>query len=215
MDVVVAGGHGQIGLQLVRLLAARGDRARALIRNPGHVGDVEAAGGVAVLVDMEAEGDLHAHVEEADAVVFAAGAGPGSGAPRKWTVDFGAAAKLVAAARAAEVSRYVIVSSIGAQAPAQGGPMQPYLEAKGAADAAVAASGLDFTIVRPGALTDDPSTGRVDLSTELGRRKPIPRADVAAILLACLDAPEATSGLTFEAFAGDVPVEEAVRGLRG
>ena len=119
------------------------------------------------------------------------------------------------AARANDISRYVIVSSIGAQDPARGGPMQPYLEAKAAADAAVAASGLDFTIVRPGALTDDSATDRVDLSTELGRRKPIPRADVAAILLACLDAPEATTGLTFEAFAGDVPVDEAVRSLRG
>ncbi len=213
MDVVVAGGHGQIGLKLLRLLAERGDRGRGLIRNPDHRADLESAGAEPVVVDMEAEGDLRPFVEGASAIVFAAGAGPGSGAPRKWTVDFGAAAKLVAAARALDIGRFLVVGSIGAQDPAAGGPMQPYLEAKAAADAAVAASGLDYTIVRPGALTDDPGTGRVDLSTQLGRRAPIPRDDVAAILLGCLDEP-ATVGLLFEAFTGEQPVADALRGLR-
>jgi uncharacterized protein YbjT (DUF2867 family) len=213
MDVVIGGGHGKIALRLARLLTARGDRARGLIRNPEHAGDLEAVGAEPVVADLEQLDDLAPYVEGADAVVFAAGAGPGSGPERKRTVDLGAAVKLIDAAKRTGVRRYVIVSSIGAQAPeAASGPMRPYLEAKSEADRALAASGLDFTIVRPGGLTDDPGTGKVELSTELGRRGPIPRDDVAAVLLACLDTPE-TIGVTFEAFAGDEPIEAAVRAL--
>jgi uncharacterized protein YbjT (DUF2867 family) len=152
-------------------------------------------------------------VAGAGAVVFAAGAGPGSGPARKRTVDLGAAVRLVEAAQEAGVRRYVMVSSIGAHDPG-GGPeaMRPYLEAKAGADAALVDSGLDFTIVRPGSSVSEPGTGKVDVSTELGRRGPIPRDDVAAILVTVLDAPE-TIGLTFEAFTGEQPVELAVRAL--
>ena len=214
VDVVIAGGHGKIALRLERLLSERGDRVRALIRNPGHSSDVEAAGAEPVLCDLEREEDLAPFVEGADAIVFAAGAGPGSGPERKRTVDLGSATKLIDAAKRAGVRRYVIVSSIGAHDPASGGEqMRPYLEAKAEADEALKASGLDFTIVRPGSLQDEPGTGRVDLSTELGRRGPIPRDDVAAVLAAVLDEP-GTIGLTFEAFAGDRPIAESVRSLR-
>jgi uncharacterized protein YbjT (DUF2867 family) len=209
MDVVIAGGHGKIALRLERLLAARGDRARGLIRREEHAADLRAVGAEPVLVDLEAVDDLAPYVAGADAVVFAAGAGPGSGPERKRTVDLGAAVKLADAG----VRRYVMVSSIGADDPAGGGEaMRPYLEAKAAADAAVVERDLDFTIVRPGGLTDDPGTGEVELTAELGHRGKIPRDDVAAVLLAVLDDPE-TIGLTFEAFAGDQPVEVAVRAL--
>ena len=212
MDVVIAGGHGKVARRLTRLLARRGDRVRALIRNPDHAADVEADGATAVVADLEQD-DLTAHLQGADAVVFAAGAGPGSGAERKRTVDLGAAVKLADAAVQAGVRRYVIVSSIGAHDPA-GGPesMRPYLEAKAEADAAVRERDLDVTVVRPGSLTDDPGTGKVDVSTELGRRGPITRDDVAAVLVTVLDDPE-TAGLTFEAFASDRDVELAVRSL--
>ncbi len=213
MDVFIAGGHGQIALRLGRLLAQRGDRVRGLIRNPGHAADLEAVGVEPVVADIEAVDDLAPYAEGADAVVFAAGAGPGSGPERKQTVDLGGALKLIDAAQRNDIRRYVIVSSIGASDPtAAVGPMAPYLEAKAAADRALVASGLDYTIVRPGSLTDDAGTGLVDLSTELGRRGPIPRDDVAAVLLGCLDDP-ATIGLTFEAFAGDEPVAAALRAL--
>jgi uncharacterized protein YbjT (DUF2867 family) len=213
MDVVVAGGHGKVGLRLLKLLAARGDRARGLIRNPDHAPDLEAVGAEPVLADLEVLEDVAPHLHGADAVVFAAGAGPGSGAERKRTVDLGAAVKLVEGARRAGIDRYVMVSSIGAHDPSAGPePMRPYLEAKAGADEALRESGLAYTIVRPGSLTDDPGTGLVDVSTELGRRGPIARDDVAAILLVTLDAPE-TAGMTFEAFAGDREVELAVRSL--
>ena len=140
----------------------------------------------------------------ADAVVFAAGAGPGSGAARKQTMDLGGAVKLIEAAKAAGVPRYVMVSSIGADHPsAPGGPMRPYLEAKAAADAALERSGLEFTIVRPGGLTDDDGTGRVTIGQDLAYGR-IPRDDVAATLLAVLDTPS-TAGRAFTLLAGDVP----------
>jgi uncharacterized protein YbjT (DUF2867 family) len=211
MDVLVAGGHGQIAQRLLRLLAAGGNTARGLIRNPDHAADLERLGAVPVLCDLEQE-DPRPHVSGADAIVFAAGAGPGSGPARKRTVDLGAAVKLIDAARELGVARYLIVSSIGAHDPAGSGPMRPYLEAKAEADEALRASGLDWTIVRPGSLNNDPGTGTVDVSEELGRRGPVPRDDVALVLLECLGLPN-TVGKQFELFAGEVPVREALSAL--
>jgi uncharacterized protein YbjT (DUF2867 family) len=147
--------------------------------------------------------------------VFAAGAGPGSGPDRKRTVDLGGAVKLVDAARATGVRRYLMVSSIGAHRPeAAGEAMRPYLLAKAEADDYLRASDLDWTVVRPGSLTDDPGTGRVRVTPELGGRGPVPRDDVAAVLAAYLTTP-VTIGATFELFAGDTPIEEALASLAG
>ncbi len=208
MDVVIAGGHGQIALHLERLLAERGDSVRGLIRNPGHAADLERMGAEAVVCDMEAEPDLRRFVEGADAVVFAAGAGPGSEPERKRTVDLGAAVKLMDAG----VSRYVMVSSIGAGDPASAPEsMRPYQEAKGEADETLAQSGLDFTIVRPGMLTDAAATGHVTAGPEVERGE-IPRADVALVLLAVLDTASSV-GKTFNVVSGDEPVDRAVEAL--
>jgi uncharacterized protein YbjT (DUF2867 family) len=213
MDVVIAGGHGKVAMRLTRLLSERGDRVRSLIRNPGHVADVEAAGGEPVIRDMEAEDDLSTSVAGADAVVFAAGAGPGSGPERKRTVDYGAAVKLIDAARKTGVTRYVIVSSIGADDPSSaGGQMGPYLHAKHDADAALSESGLAYTIVRPGSLTEDPGTGRVTVTGDMSARGPVPRDDVAAVLAAVL-ADDSTVGKTFVVVSGETPIDEALRTL--
>jgi uncharacterized protein YbjT (DUF2867 family) len=213
MEVVIAGGHGQIALRLARLLSARGDRVRSLIRNPDHASGVSDVGAEPVVADLEALDDVSSCFSGADAVVFAAGAGPGSGAERKRTVDYGAAVKLIEAAQAAGVRRYLMVSSIGADDPSAGSEqMRPYLQAKADADAALAASGLDFTIVRPGSLTDEPGTGKVEVHTNVGHRGRVPRDDVAATLAACLDEP-ATIGKTFELLRGDTPIAQALRGL--
>ena len=213
MLVVIAGGHGQIALRLERLLTDGGHRARGVIRNPDHAGDVEAEGAEAMVLDLEREDDVTPAVEGADAVVFAAGAGPGSGPERKRTVDLGAAVKLIDAARAAGVRRYVMISAMGAADPASGSEaMRPYLDAKAEADAALEASGLDHTIVRPGRLTDDPGTGRVAVAERLGRTGEITRDDVAATLVAVLEN-DATIGRTFELLQGDTPIAEALAQL--
>jgi len=213
--VVVAGGHGKIALILERLLADRGDSASGFIRNPEHSADLEAAGAAVVVLDLEQASvdEVAAHLEAADAVVFAAGAGPGSGAARKETVDRDAAILLADAAEAAKVSRYVMISSMGADAEAPDDAGDPvfvaYLRAKGAADDNVRSrTGLDSTIVRPGHLTNDPGTGRVTIASQTGRGD-IPREDVAAVLLAVLDTP-ATAGHTFEVVSGDTEIAEAV-----
>ncbi len=208
MDVVVAGGHGKVGLRLLRLLADGGHRARGLIRNPDHEADLRELGAEPVLCDMEALDDIPGCCEGADAVVFAAGAGPGSGVERKRTVDYGGAVKLMNAG----VQRYVMVSAISVDRPEEwSDQMRPYYEAKADADKRLLESGLDYTIVRPGGLTDDAGTGMVRVGTDLGGGE-IPREDVAAVLLAVLETPSSI-GKTFELISGDTPIEEAIRGL--
>jgi uncharacterized protein YbjT (DUF2867 family) len=213
MDIVIAGGHGKIALHLERLLADSGHRVTGLIRKRDQDSDVREAGAEPVECDLEQETDLSHYLIGADAVVFAAGAGPGSGPERKRTVDLGAAVKLIDAARRTGVKRYVIVSSIGADDPSSGSEqMRPYLEAKAEADKRVAESGLDWTIVRPGGLTDDPGTGLVTLTDDMSARGQVPRADVARVLAAVLG--DASSiGKTFVVIGGDTPVDEAVAAL--
>jgi len=215
MDVAIAGGHGQIALRLERLLRARGDTVRALIRNPDHAADVSAAGAQAVVCDLEAPGtDVAAAIAGADAVVFAAGAGPGSGAERKRTMDYEGAVRLIEAARQTGIQRYVMVSAIGADDPqAAAEPVfRAYLEAKKAADEAVRASGLAYTIVRPGRLTNDPGNGRIATIIQTATSNEIPRDDVAATLAAVLAEPR-TAGLTFTLLSGTVPIAEAIAAL--
>lgn len=213
MDVAIAGGHGKIALHLARQLADAGHRVRALIRNPDHVDDVREAGAEPVLCDLETEENAAWCIEGASAVVFAAGAGPGSGAERKRTVDYGAAVKLIAACRALGIKRYVMVSSIGADDPASGPEqMRPYLEAKADADHALAESGLDYTIVRPGSLVDSPGTAAVTVTSDMSVRGEVPREDVARVIAACLGNPR-TIGKTFVVVAGDALVDQAVDSL--
>jgi uncharacterized protein YbjT (DUF2867 family) len=212
MDVVVAGGHGKIGMRLLRLLAERGHGARGLIRNPNHSIELHDVGAEAVLCDIEERDDISDCVRGADAVVFAAGAGPGSGPERKRTVDYAGAVKLIEAAKKNGIDRYVIVSAISVDRPEEwSDQMRPYYEAKRDADRAVLESGLSYTIVRPGGLTDDSGTGLVKVGTNLGRGE-IPREDVAVTLLAVLETPS-TIGDTFELISGDRPIEEAIRAL--
>jgi uncharacterized protein YbjT (DUF2867 family) len=212
MDVLIAGGHGQIARHLIRKLAAAGHHPRGMIRNPDHAADIEADGGVPVLCDLEHD-DPSPHMGGADAIVFAAGAGPGSGTERKRTMDYGGAVKLIEAAETLGVRRYVMVSSMGAGDPASASEqMRPYQQAKHDADVALADSALDWTIVRPGRLTNEPGAGRVDLARSLNRYGEVPREDVASVLLAVLEAENTVRG-TYELLGGDVPVEEAVKGL--
>jgi uncharacterized protein YbjT (DUF2867 family) len=214
MRVVVAGGHGQIALRLERLLAARGDHVVGLVRNPDHVPDLEAVGAAGLVLDLESAepAEVAAVAQGADAVVFAAGAGPGSGVARKDTVDRAAATLLADAAERAGVRRYLLVSSVGVESPPPPGTddvFAAYLRAKAAAEADLVSRDLDWTVLRPGRLTDDPGTGFVQLERRVSRGS-VPRDDVAAVLVALLDEP-ASAGLVLELVLGDVSVAEAVR----
>ncbi len=212
MRVAIAGAHGKVALRLTRLLSEGGDEVLSLIRDPDHGDDVRATGGEPVVCDLEAasEEEVAQALDDADAVVFAAGAGAGSGPERKETMDYGGAAKLIAAAKARGISRYVMVSSMGANPGREGDDtFSAYVRAKGKADAELQASGLDYTIVRPGRLTDEPGIGRVALGERVGRGQ-VSRDDVAAVLAALLRE-RAAVGRTLELVADDTPVDEAVR----
>jgi uncharacterized protein YbjT (DUF2867 family) len=198
-------------MRLARLLVARGDTVVGLIRNPDHAHDLRELGAEAVICDLE-----HTTVEEitpvlagADAAVFAAGAGPGSGAERKLTMDRDGAIMLLRAAEAAAAPRYVIVSSVGAENPGDGeDAFSVYLRAKADADAAVATSDREWTIVRPGGLTDEPGTGRARVDSTPFRGQ-VARDDVAAVLAALLPDPRASHRILY-VNGGDEPLEQAL-----
>lgn len=215
MDVLIVGAHGKIGRLLADRLVARGDTVRGVVRKPEYAEELQEAGIQPVLVDLEAdsaENDLTHAAHGVDAIVFAAGAGPGSDAARKWTVDHGGAVHSAVAAARAEVHRIVILSSMGTDDPPQDDEIfSIYLRAKAQADAHVRGSGLQHTIVRPGALTDDPPSGRVTASRHVERGE-ISRADVADVLVAVLDDP-ATAGRTFEVVGGGQRIAAAIPAL--
>jgi uncharacterized protein YbjT (DUF2867 family) len=214
MRVVIAGGHGKIALLLERVLAARGDEPVGIVRNPDQVPDVEGAGAQAVVLDLERTSleALTEVVAGADAVVFAAGGGPDSGPARKETVDRGAAVLLADAVEEAGVRRYVMVSAMGTEQahPDSDDVFSVYLRAKKAADDDLRARDLDWTVVRPGRLTDDPAGGRV----QVGRlaRGQVARADVADVIAAVLTT-DTTIGATFDLLEGNQTVDAALAGL--
>ncbi|MGZ4168984.1 MAG: NAD(P)H-binding protein [Solirubrobacteraceae bacterium] len=215
MRIVIAGAHGQIGLRLVRLLAERGDQVVGLIRNPDHAADVTAAGGEPVVCDLErsSSDEVARAVGAVDVAVFAAGAGPGSGAQRKLTMDRDGAIKLLEAT-GASAARYLVVSSVGAESPPAGdGVFEVYLRAKAEADAAVMASDRAWVIIRPGPLNSDPGTGRVRIETQ-PFRDDVTRDDVAAVLAAIIADPGVDRTVLYLS-NGEVPIEEALDAVRG
>jgi uncharacterized protein YbjT (DUF2867 family) len=212
MRVVIAGGHGKIALILERLLAEAGHEPIAIIRNPDHREDVDATGASAVVLDLEEASvtEVGQVLKDADAAVFAAGAGPGSSAARKFTVDRDAAILLADAAEAAGVPRLVVISAINTDRfdPASDDVFQLYLRAKSEADASVRGRDLDWTIVRPGSLTNDPGTGRILAGSSVAGGS-IPRADVAATIAAVLET-GAASRTQFDLVSGDDAIAEAL-----
>ena len=210
--VAIAGGHGQIALVLERLLVEAGHRAIGIVRNPDHVADVEATGATALVLDLEKSdaATLAGHLDGVTALVFAAGGGPDSGADRKLTVDRDAAIQLADAAEIAGIRRLIIISAMAADTfdPDSDDVFQIYLRAKSEADAAVRERDLDWTIVRPGGLTNDAPTDTVLVAESTGRGT-IPRADVAAVIAELL---QSGSGIReqFEVISGEVPIAEAL-----
>ncbi|MCX4391042.1 SDR family oxidoreductase [Micromonospora peucetia] len=214
MRVVTAGGHGKIAQLTHRELAGRGDTAVGLIRNPDHAAALRAAGAHPVVADLEHVGvdELADHLHGADAVLFAAGAGPGSGAARKDTVDRAAAVLLADAAERADVRRYLLLSSVGVEGEAPAGTDEvfaAYLRAKKAAEDDLTGRDLDWTILRPGRLTDDPPTGRITLTRHAPAGAAVTRTDVARVLVALLYHP-GTAGRILELVDGDTTIADAI-----
>ncbi|MER8008536.1 NAD(P)H-binding protein [Streptomyces sp. NPDC094149] len=217
MRIVIAGGHGQIALRLERLLAARGDDVAGIIRRAEQGDDLREAGAEPIVLDLESASveEVAERLRGADAAVFAAGAGAGSGTARKDSVDKAAAILFADAALRAGVRRYVVVSSMGADPAHEGDEVfDVYLRAKGEADRYIQnLDALDWTILRPGMLTNDAGTGLVRLEARTGRAA-IPRDDVAAVLAELVDS-AATAGLTLELVGGSTPVSVAVKSVAG
>ena len=214
MIVAIAGAHGKIAMRLTPLLIERGDSVIGLIRNPQHATELSEVGASPVMCDLETAtvDEVARAIEVADAAVFAAGAGPGSGAERKLTVDRDGAIKLVEGATAAAIRRYAIISAVGAERPPEGDDVfSVYLRAKAEADEAVVASDRDWTILRPGGLTDDPGTGRVRIATEAFNGR-IPRDDVAGALARLLHDPRAIGRILY-VNRGPETIEDALEGV--
>jgi uncharacterized protein YbjT (DUF2867 family) len=213
MRVVIAGGHGKIALRLARQLAAKGDQAVGLIRNPAQAADLRDSSAEPAVLDLEnAEvAEVADVLKGADAAVFAAGAGPGSGVARKDTVDRAAAALFAEAAEVAGVRRHVQISAMGIGRPMREGTDEvfaAYLRAKEAAEDDLRKRDLDWTILRPGRLTDEPGTGEVHLADSVGYGE-IPREDVAAVIVALFEE-QRSVGRTLEVVSGNTPIDEAI-----
>lgn len=212
MRIVIAGGHGKIALLLSRQLADAGHEPVGIIRKPDQADDLRAAGAIPLVLDLEDStvDEVAEALAGADATVFAAGAGPDSGADRKLTVDRDGAILLADATVRAGIRRMIVISSMGADGfdPTSDDGFQVYLRAKSEADAAVRQRDLDWTIVRPGALTDSEPSGSVTVGETVARGS-IPRADVAAVVVALL-ADGAGVARQFEVTSGPTPLAEAV-----
>ena len=213
--IAIVGGHGKIARLLIPLLVDAGHQPVALVRNPDYSPELEALGAEVGILDIEQDGaDAFAEAfTGADAVVFAAGGGPDGNIERKRTVDLGGSLKSIEGARTAGITRFVQISAIAVDEPIgsdRGDVWTAYVEAKRDADIALRDSDLDWTIIRPGGLTDDEPTGLVELAEKVERAQ-IPRADVAAVIVAALDEP-ATINRQWELVSGDTPIDDAIAG---
>lgn len=207
MNISILGAHGQIAQLLISKLKESGHNVRALVRKEDQFGEMRALGAEPVLCDVEKKDDISEQVGNADAVVFAAGAGPGSGKERKWSVDKGGAVKLIEACRKNGIDRYVMISAMGLETPRGDEVFQEYQKAKKEADEALKQSGLDYTIVKPGRLLNDPAHGSIEIGHNLPGGQ-IPREDVADVLHFVLEEPK-TSKTEFDLIGGDYKLQEA------
>lgn len=209
-SILVAGSHGGVGQHVTERLAERGDEPRAMVRAESQVDELAAIGGEPVVADLTEPSTLEPALEGCDAVVFAAG----SGGADVYGVDRDGAIALIDAAAEAGVDRFVMLSSMGADDPEAGPePLRDYLIAKAEADEYLRHSGLEYTIVRPGELTNEPGTGEIRAAEglELGEGD-IPREDVAATLVAAIDC-DPVVGEAFEILSGDEPIPAALEAV--
>ena len=207
MNVLVAGAHGSVGQHIVSLLAQSEHEVRAMVRDESQVAELEALGAEGVVADLK--GDVSHALTDCDAIIFAAGS---SGSDVEG-VDRDGAIKLIEAAERQGVKRFVMLSSMGAGEPERGPEaLGPYLKAKGEADKSLQASALDYTIIRPGRLTDDAATDEIKVARQFDEWGSITREDVAKALVVALELPN-TYGQTFEILEGDTPIRAALEAV--
>jgi len=210
MKITIAGAHGKIARLLHPKLIGRGHKVRGIIRKEEQQNALKEMGVEPVLCDIESELDISEAVGDVDAVVFAAGAGPGSGKERKWSVDRDGAIKLMRACAKNGIQRYIQISAMGLEEPRGDEVFQAYQQAKLEADNALLNSGLNYTIIRPGRLTDDEGTGEISAGNlEKGE---IPREDVAGVIAESLENKH-TYYNVFDVLKGDQPISEALNSL--
>ena len=206
MSVLVIGANGQIGRKILGLL----EKPRAMIRDPGQAASIKELGGDPVVADLEQ--DIGPAVAGCDTVIFTAGSGGRTGPDKTMIVDLWGAMKVIDAAAREKVKRFLMVSAIGATEPDRAADgIKHYMIAKRVADDYLVHSGLNYTIVRPGGLTNEAGTGTISAGEKIGRGK-IPREDVARTLVSCLELEE-TYRKTFAVLSGNVPIVQALRSL--
>lgn len=210
MKVLVIGANGNTGMRVVHLLKQRDHEPRAMIRHTDQKPKFDAMDTETVRADLEKE--IRHAFDGCDAVVFAAGSGSRTGPEKTEAVDRDGAIRAIEAAAEAGARRFVMLSSMGADPESEGHEISHYLRAKGVADEHLRASGLDYTIVRPGRLNNRPAATYIDAAERLGRHGEISRDDLSEVLVACLDLPN-TRGKTFEVLAGERPVQKALEAL--
>ncbi|MFC3040804.1 SDR family oxidoreductase [Virgibacillus xinjiangensis] len=212
MKVLVAGAHGHTGKLLVKNLRAEGHEPYAMVRKEEQKAEMEELGGIPVLGDLESESDVGRAVKGMEVVMFAAGSGSGTGPNKTTDVDRDGAIRLIDATEKDGIKKFVMLSSMGAGDPTQvEGTFRHYLQMKHEADEHLKKSELDYTIVRPGALTKEPGTSKIKVGDTVGRGE-IPREDVAKTMISALQEPNAYHK-TFEMISGDTQIEDALRSL--
>ena len=211
MTITIVGASGQIARLLHPKLIEKGHSIRGIIRNPEQAKDLIKLGVNPIIADVEQMDDISEPIGNADAVIFAAGAGPGSGAARKWAMDRDGAIKLIEAAKKNRIKRYLMISAMGLETPRGNEVFQAYQQAKAETDEALRNSDLDYTIVKPGRLTNDPGAGKISIGKSLDRGE-ITREDVASVLAEVLEMPKAI-GKEFDLLSGSQPIEKALEGF--
>lgn len=208
MNITIVGANGKIAKMLYPLLTKNGHHIRGIIRKKEQAEPLRNMNIEPIVADIEHETDITWAVGKMDAVLFAAGAGPGSGAERKWTVDRDGALKLIDACKANNIKRYIMISAMGLDKPRGSDVFRVYQKAKKEADEALKTSGLDYTIVKPGRLTDHPGSGKIIVGKNLDNGE-IPREDVASVLAAVLETPK-TARMEFDLLSGNIPIDQAI-----
>ncbi|MBD7939110.1 SDR family oxidoreductase [Cytobacillus sp. Sa5YUA1] len=213
MKVLVIGANGQIGKQVMNKLSkSTGDTPVAMVRKAEQLNDFKNSGLEAVHASLTGTVDeLATAMQGCDAVVFTAGSGGHTGYDQTLLIDLDGAGKAIEAAEQAGVSRFVMVSAIHANDREKWTAIEPYMAAKHYADKMLMNSSLDYTIVRPGGLLNEPGIGKVQASASL-ERNTIPREDVAATIVEVLHN-DRTIHQSFDLVTGEETIDEALKGI--